>query len=604
MKDITNLLRHWNIKRRSKIELILCSFEWVMALYFFFYYKRIQFEINNQHIYVLLIDIVFYLCIFVILLKIYSMGTFDDAKLDYNIMYPFMKSLAFAIDISTISLPIWIASAGVLRIIILKVIGKELYLTIGHLIALSLLYFGIILFYFINAGKVMPYYYYEQIEKELVYKAGRYLEMWFSVSDKYRISSFSLLPLIEFLKQDYRESASIVFCGYDIETISTKNSIDISFSDFYRCLIYLSEESVSDNIALWLRRIGMFPHISVLFAFERKNIYMIYKDEIDELRKTNPVDLLFLPGPVYDILTLSNHLKKYTMKKGIQFVDPVRNIFWSELLRNIYSKLSVSPKLIRIMLRKVFYDLEPMAGLYAMFDMIDLINRLVFSFYAPENSEWYQVESNSRKIGNLFAMMTYIEDKQAGFLGEEIPKSMRTYTRFAGNRCVMVNQVFTDEGKKIIKRYLVNYDFPESGKMNYGDITFLCANLRNAIRGHGSILYEEIPSLQKLIFTLFLMDYHILEIDKMKFKYINHSDDIHIIGKYGKYKTNIIRYYDERSFQKIEKLDFILNLNDKLLFFNNCIKINDKGISTYRWEYVDYISGELINPSFRHIVSP
>lgn len=532
------------------------------------------------------------------------MGNFDDAKLDYNTTYPFMKTLAFTIDILTISLPIWIASASVLRIIILKILGKESCLTSGHLFDLFFIYGGIVLFYFINARKVLPYYYYDNIEKELVYKTGRYPEMWFSASDKYRISSFSLLPFITFLKEDYRESASMVFSSYDIETISTKTSTDISFSDFYRCLIYLSEESVSDNIILWLRRIGMIPHISILFVFEGKNIYLLYKDEIDELRNSNPVDLIFLSGPVYDILTLSHYLKKNKMGKGIQFVDPVRSIFWSESLRNIYFKLTVSPNIIRNMVRKVFYDLEPLAGLYAMFDLIDLINRLVFSFYAPENSEWYQLESNSRKIGNLFAMVTYIEDKQAGFLGEEIPKSMRTYTRFAGNRCVVVNQVFTDEEKKIIKRYLVNYDFPESGKMNYGDITFLCAHLRNAIRGHGSVIYEEIPSLQKLIFTLFLLDYHILEIDKMKFKYIYRSNDIHIVGEYGNYKTNIIRCYNETSFLKIEKPDFILKLNDKLLLFNNCLKSNNNGISTYRWEYVDYISGELIKPSFRHTVSP
>lgn len=83
--------------------------------------------------------------------------------------------------------------------------------------------------------------------------------------------------------------------------------------------------------------------LSVLFAFEHKKAYISYKDEIDELKKSNPVSLLFLPRPVYDIQTLSDHLKNYKLDKGIQFVDPVRTISWSNNLCNIYYNIYRAP---------------------------------------------------------------------------------------------------------------------------------------------------------------------------------------------------------------------------------------------------------------------
>ena len=606
------LLSHWNNKRRSIYQIIACSLEWCTAINVLFFKEVILFDLNKDNHVISFIDtIVLFPILSCLLLIIYSKGTFEEEESDYYNLFPYMKAKAFTIDSFSIALPLWISLGGILRLAVLIVFGKEIHLT-GRQIFIFVILLAVTVYLFVlGMMAVMPTLYYDDIEKEIIHKNGRYLDMWFSISDKRNVSSYSLLPYIVFFKIDYIENASILFCSSEIDLFSEQNNAAISFSDFYRCLIYLSEQQKNDNILLWIRRLGKTPHISVLFAFEHKKAYISYKDEIDELKKSNPVSLLFLPRPVYDIQTLSDHLKNYKLDKGIQFVDPVRTISWSNNLCNIYYNIYRAPKIVRIMIRKVFHELEPLAGLYAMFDLIDFMNRLVFAFYAPDNIEWYQRESNSRKIGNLLAMMSYIEEKGAEILGYEYPKSFKRHTRYAGKRNVVVDQVFTDEQKEIIKHYLVKYEFPVSGKMNYGDITYICANIRNAIRGHGNVSYRDIPMLQKLVFTLFLLDYYILEIDKMFFSdkysfgsaYVmgEHLDGTYIMGEYGQYKDIMIPCYDEHKHQKNRDPEFIIMMDDKLLLFNNCIKNNEKGKHAYSWEYIDYISGEIIKPSFKKI---
>ena len=80
--------------------------------------------------------------------------------------------------------------------------------------------------------------------------------------------------------------------------------------------------------------------------------------------------------------------------------------------------------------------------------------------------------------------------------------------------------VLTEKDEILIKKYLADYEV--SGyEMNYADIIYLCARLRNAIRGHGTVAEDDMKNMMILLFKLVLVLHYVLELEKMFF-YVRH----------------------------------------------------------------------------------
>ena len=126
--------------------------------------------------------------------------------------------------------------------------------------------------------------------------------------------------------------------------------------------------------------------------------------------------------------------------------------------------------------------------------------------------------------------------------------------------------------------------------MNYADVIYLSAHLRNAIRGHGTVSLKDTKNVMILTFKLMLAIYYVLEIDEMYFKY--GSDGNNGYGIYGNTTLILKDYKLDQAIQK-EQMHFLILSNGQMKVFNNYVKNNQKHGENGMIEYIDYGTGTL-----------
>ena len=332
------------------------------------------------------------------------------------------------------------------------------------------------------------------------------------------------------------------------------NKMNVSLEDslflFNRALVYISHESQDEQLYIVFKKILENPQCNFFIIAKNEKLLDSYKDIITELPSQYLPRIVEFELPLYDHDTMLHIMSECYVYPAMSFVYSQGFVYEGAEL-SWFKNVRQGPKIVQDMLYIMFRQEAPLKSLYIVFDIIDLMQRLVLAFYAPQTKEW--MKKASRNIGNLFQMVTYLEKYEA-------PLESRIID--------MDTHITISDQYELIKKYLPNYMLPESN-LTYRDITYLCAMLRNALRGHGSIIDSDIPEMFKLLFSLLLADYYILRLDDMR---------ITTIG------DKVMGYYcgQERMLSP-----FLLFIDGKKLIFNNVRKGN-------KIEYLDYLDGSTV----------
>lgn len=482
-------------------------------------------------------------------------------------------------------------------------------------------------------SSIFPYRYFKQLQSMAVKREVELSEAWFSITDSEKyISSFSLLPYIAVTITSVRDSLPVVYSENDLEFLNKKYDSCLSYLNFNKCLFYLTGNKRDNKIVERMNEVKRFPHIKCVFLLENKIAFNLYKEEINDIQKTSIVHIIYLESPVFDMLTLSKYIGNINVSFNVRNINIPRKIIDNGFLRERYFDISEGPQIVKMILSKIFNELEPLAGIYALFDLIDLMLRLSLAFYAPKEKSWYYSKSNSRKIGNLFTMTTLLEKENAFFLGKKLPKNIQTYWEYEGMRKVDMHDILVEEEIILIRKYLANYSLPETN-MNYAEVIYLCEHLRNAIRAHGSVASDDMWDAMTLVFKLVLALFYILAIEQMRFTYDNHN--YLICGRYGKKcqiprsKLRSIKLAEQQSWEAFDPrricqisvqarlLGLLLrgrtstfkcyrtdeihdtNLGEFLFFYEGNMKIFNNYVKERNClEYIDFVSGTLMTPSY------
>lgn len=589
---IKKVIGHWNVLRRSLLHIIICYIFWLGSWGF----KNPEGRTQIFDIVCAFGGVVVYAVFF--LLTCYIIGNKKKQRGMKKAKFTFVNTYAFQLDIAHAVIPISFCIFYFYR-------NFEMMMEYKVVMIICIWIFIALLFYYDIGSAVFPYQYYKKIQLMAARKNPELRDAWFSISDsQYDMSSFSLLPYIAVISDTIREECPIVFSQKDIEWINKKRKVNLSYLDFNKCLFYLEGNQKNENITDWMKKLEKFPHIKCVILTEGEKVWEIYQTEINDLKRCSPVEIIPVKEPIYDMFTLSRYIGKINPGFNARNMDINRKIISNPFLKERYLEISQSPETVKLLLSKVFNELEPLSGIYALFDLMDLMLRLALAFYAPQETEWYINSSNSKKIGNMFAMMTLLEQQNAFFLGKKLPKEQQVYCAYAGERKVYVRAVLTEKDEILIKKYLADYEV--SGyEMNYADIIYLCARLRNAIRGHGTVAEDDMKNMMILLFKLVLVLHYVLELEKMFFLCETYGNWIY--GSYGAEMDDRLvdfEFYrqeeiDSRKYNK-KKIGFLLFIDGQMEFFNNYLKNTGGNIAEKYIEYINYQSGTLMTLSYKN----
>lgn len=590
---LTKMKEHWNVLRRSILQVVGCYMIWVCA--WVFYQYKLADEIRR---YLLIIFIFLSLGIYAILflLSCFLVGFMEKVPVPNRSkeqkLFLYIHTRSFWLDFFHVFFPF-----------ISFVLGFFRYLQACHRgsvkmngILIVTVWICVLSLFCIILSAIFPYQYFKRIRLMAVRREVGLSEAWLSVTDSERyVSSFSLLPYIAVIITSERERLPIVYSENDIEFFNKKYDSCLSYLNFNKCLFYLAGNKRDSKIVEWMNEVKRVPHMKCVFMLENKMALDLYKEEINDIQKTSMIHIIYVEKPIFDILTLSKYIGNINVSFNARNIDIPRKIMDNGFLRERYLDIHKGPQVVTIMLSKIFNELEPLAGIYALFDMMDLMLRLSFAFYAPKEKNWYYNESNGRKMGNLNEMTTLLEKKEAFFLGKKLPENIQALWDYEGMRKVYIHEILTEEEILLIRRYLANYSIPET-EMNYAGVIYLCRQLRNAIRGHGSVASDDMWDAMVLVFKLVLSLFYILAIEQMGFTYdkLNHL----IRGQYGKEdegKSSTFKCYRADEVHEIKQAEFLFFYEGNMKIFNNYVK--EKNCL----EYIDFISGTLMTPSYIRI---
>ena len=427
LRLMKKMMGHWNISRRSLIQIPCCYGLWVLSYGFYVYQIR-------GDLYVLGIICLCFFVYAIVFLWICCLINKEDRgrySKKRTKMFAFVDMKAFKIDVLHLATPIIVGIYNYIQYYDKKL--DDVLLMIGIVIVYVLITFFVAL-------SIFPYRYYKGISSIAEKQTSELLEAWFSVSDTgYKISSFSLLPYVAFVSDSIRAACPIVFSLDDIEKINEKQAVKIDYLSFNKCLFYFEENKTNENMINWIMTMKNFPHIKCVFLFENQMILEKYQLEINELGRYSSIEIIYLKKPVYDMFTLSEYIGKVNTAFNVRMMDMSKNVVSNSFLKQRYFEISKGPVEIRRILSKVFNELEPLAAIYALFDSMDLMIRLVLAFYVDKEERWYI--NNSRKVGNMFCMISLLEKKDAYFLGQRFPKEEQIYCTHDGKRKIYVHDV-------------------------------------------------------------------------------------------------------------------------------------------------------------------
>lgn len=593
---------NWNIKRRSWIHMVGCYFIWLLSWGVYIIWNEPgNLKLVNR---MMIVGGGIY---FIIALGINCISGRSRKKIFpflKNGLYSYINTWTFAVDLLQILLP---------AVVFTGCFGRHLYLNYLRNIDFEGIVWTVAVFIWIFIIwlilAIFPYPYFKRIQQEIINPQKASIIVWLSVSDtEHCISSFSLHPYIAAISTTQRDNSPVVATERELGIINKKYNCKLSYVNFDHYIIYLSGSRRNSQVLELMSTISKFPHATCLILSEKDETLNLYQKEINNLHMNLKLIIVPVQKKICDMSVLNGYLADINnnfIVRNMNFdIQIMQNEYWLEK----FIEINKGPQIIKNMVIKIFHDLEPLAGLYAMFDLMDLMERLILAFYVPTDRAWYSREKHCRGIGNLLSMITILEDfastEEKGnrpvFLGEEITGSKKGYCPYRGDRKIRLSSALGDYEKEFISSYLPNFEFIDSDA-NYGDIIFLCARLRDAIRGHGSVDSDRIFDAMLLVFKLVLLMYYILELDKMTFEY--DCINAQLIGKYGN-KRKRFSYYQENEKHNPDIIDFMFICENHMKFFNNYVKeargLKEESKSKRKgyMEYIDFLSGKVMLPSY------
>ena len=385
-------------------------------------------------------------------------------------------------------------------------------------------------------------------------KEREYSGAWMSISDNNtEMNTWALLP-------DFNKERITVICSGGI--LNNLNTCPNEMAPgFNKLVINISRNKKATEIVNAIKLLYDYPYIDGLIITHDAKYLDNYKSEMARIPLNCGCEIIEYKKPIHTTGEYTKILQSHNKYPALYYVDCSR-IFENDDEYNRLKKVQKGPNIIRDMLFIMFRQKESLASMYILFDIIDLMQRLLLAFYAPQENSWFK--NASRNIGNIFQMVTYLERFGA---------PLET-TKFELASCDIILK-YGDT----IQKYIKNYEF-SSEFLSYREITYMCGILRNVLRGHGSVLSSDIKSVIPLLLSLLLADYQILGLDEMN---IDYSGNDVVMSYRGKEKV---------------VSPFLINESNRLLVFNNFSKDNN---GNRVMEYVDYINGTTMTPSFHNV---
>lgn len=485
--------------------------------------------------------------VFVINIFIAAINNSPKAK-EKKVLFQFLKRNEFICDVLMGGLIIYIALYGLWKLYI-----NDLNIS-GQFVIYSLcIVIGNILYW----GSVVPYKRYIDIKKKMENKMDLF-NIWYLVSNSTtELSIFSQLPV-------NNKSYVPIIDKADIVSINRNNNNKLEISDFSKCVFLLDGDGeIGENYLDEVKDVLHIAHIRVVLFYVKgkSNEDQVHKI-IGELKNIRDFDLIELPKLELErIINIFSRLRVYDFLSVQYKGNPLENICDNKLME-AYKSLYKGPKICFDFMTICINNLEVMPAIYALFDYIDLQYRMVLSFIFEPEAEWFS--KMSKRIGNINEMATIIEENSTFFNTDFYMEQVN---------------IFPSRDINLIHRYLPNYKVVE--RYGYIDIVYLSKSLRNVLRGHGFFDIVDATELYNIVLKLALMTNCILRMNDMSVNTTGEAffgdNYFEVYGKYG----------------EIERVlsPFLLAKDDSnILVFNNM----KKGI----YEYIDYLDGTVILPSF------
>ena len=424
---------------------------------------------------------------------------------------------------------------------------------------LSIFLIGVYLYW----NNVLPLNKYNQLKQLLRADSLAYEDIYYSISNAdYSLSSFSTFLWKGKMLNKIVDSDDLTSLGQAI--------CEQKFT--YYIILINPKTAPTDVFINRIENVLTIPHAKLLILIMGDSVLPIeWKSYIDN-RLSDKIN----------VKICFNTMKKLVMTECIDLdINETYGKVWTKrnplkyiknpLMQSAYLNSYNSPDLCKRFLTMIIHKLEYLPAIYALFDYIDLQYRLSLAININTNEvlnngqTW--MEKNYRYVGNIWRMADFIEESTLDPIEPVISNQLK------------LNEILTDEEFATIHKYLPNYSI-RTDKITTNTV-YLTKELRNVLRGHGSFKLVDTESIYELIFKLALMNSIILDTNNIR---IIPGDPINENGSRPAYGS--IRKSEVKNLFPF----LCYNKQQVLLVFNNYYKT---GI-----EYIDYLDGTLILPSF------
>lgn len=395
----------------------------------------------------------------------------------------------------------------------------------------------------------------------------------FTISNGGSISSFCRLPNRKILSP---------FCvdETDLELLRKKEGLHIDKRYFYHFVIMIDTGvPITSEFIEKAEEIMSIPHGGVLICVTGKNRNSSVDSFLRNTSKSINVQIVYDELITsYDDPRISVLLKEYIPGKAEEKQNPYF-ISDNSIIHDTYSAISTGSLMCCDFWKVVFHELDLLPSIYALFDIIDLQYRMRIAFAISPDLKW--LYKKSMVIGNIGIMAKILKGKHNQYGADDYHSSLTTRMVF--------DEILTEMDKSIIMKYLPRYrvKYDETGQMT---VTYLSSALRNVLRGHGTFSQSDASYVFNLIFKLAMLNSYILSSNTLIYK----TDSRQITD--NSYRC----VYDSFSGKLLYPF-LIADEDDVIYVFNRFIRKNHDDHDLISVEYINYLNGQSVIPSFHTI---
>lgn len=394
---------------------------------------------------------------------------------------------------------------------------------------------------------------------------------WYSISNApSSLSSFSQLPGLESALPLVIDGADLNAAGKAPEEVQAFSYCLVGVDERYPC----SEEFIAQ-----FSQIRQIPHMNILLCCSENNEHESTRSWLKYVSNYRNVTVR-----CFNHLTLKSdvdlkHLLDVELPKKKNNVWPAEFLA-DDWLRKNYLSSGVNIELIHDFLHHIINNLEPVPAIYALFDFIDLQYRLAIAYHIAPDNKW--MKKRGRVIGNISIMAQMLSKP------DFYPTKYHDDLKYCGEH---FPEMFSAKEWQLIKKYLPNYEVhPDASALD--TVSYLTSNLRNVLRGHGSFAREDSHALFTAIFKLAIYNLSLLQIAQLILT--------PAAKPYGDQSEFFAIYGAIDGIEKLLSPFLVYTKNNSLLVFNNWYS-EDEGQKSL--EYINYLDGNLILPTFQNIAS-